>query len=245
MRNQLIRWMAAACGLVLAVAATANSVLAQSPGNATKPIAVIGLSSYDELMQDADFIGGIVGMPGASQMADMLLTQRTGGKGLAGLDKSKPIGMVVQAAGMSPSFGVCVPVTDQAAFLGLATMVGAMSKDLGNGVTQVSVMGQDAYAKNSSGWMLLGMSPEQLATLPADPSAVLGPLTADYDLAVQVNVQNLPEAWKQQAFEMMNNAAKNGLSKRSDESDADYAARSKTLEEGLAQNQQMIGEMDQ
>jgi hypothetical protein len=237
--------MAAACGLVLAVAATANLALAQTAADPSKPIAVIGLSSYDELMQDADFIGGIVGMPGASQMADMILTQRTGGKGLAGLDKSKPIGVLVQAAGMSPSFGVCVPVTDQAALLDLTKMVGAMSKDLGDGVTQLSVFGQDLYAKNSSGWMLMGMAPEQLASLPADPGAVLGPLTADYDLAVQVNVPNVPEAWKQQAFEMMNNAAKGGLSKRADESDADYAARTKTLEEGLAQNQQMINEMDQ
>jgi hypothetical protein len=197
-------------------------------------------------MQDADFLGGVLGMPGASQMVDMLVTQSTQGKGLAGVDKTQPLGVIVQPGEMTPSFAVCLPVTDQAALLDLAAgIVGATNQDMGNGITQINAMAQDVYAKNAAGWTVISTSPESLATAPADPAAILTPLTTDYDLAVQVNVQNLPEAWKQQAIEMMSSSAKQGMSKRPGESDEAYASRSQLVEAGIAHNTQMINEVDQ
>ncbi len=242
MRNQLTRWMTAACGLVLALA---PSAMAQAPAEPAKPIAVVGLTSYDELMQDADYLGGLLGQPGASQMAEMMLQQMTMGKGLAGLDKSRPLGVIVQASGMAPSFGICLPVSDQAALLGVAGGFGAQTQDMGNGVTQVTMMGQDGYAKNTGTWTLLSMAPDALESLPADPGTVLGPLTTEYDLAFQVNVQNLPEAWRQMATDMMSNAAKAGVTQLPDESAEDFAARQAQLDTAMKAQQQQFLEMDQ
>ena len=58
-----------------------------------KPLAVVVFSSYDELMKDVDFLGSLGGQPQASQMIDQMLQMFTQNKGLAGLDKSKPIGV--------------------------------------------------------------------------------------------------------------------------------------------------------
>lgn len=246
MRNTLNRWTAAVCGLALALTTATPLAVAQSAADPAKPIAVVALSSYSELMQDADFIGGVLGMPGASQMVDMLVTQSTQGKGLAGVDKTQPLGVIVQPGEMTPSFAVCLPVTDQAALLDLAAgMVGATNQDMGNGITQIKALAQDVYAKNAAGWTVISTSPESLATAPGDPAAILTPLTTDYDLAVQVNVQNLPEAWKQQAIEMMSSSAKQGLVKKADESDEVFASRTKFIEAGIAHNTQMIQEVDQ
>jgi hypothetical protein len=237
--------MSAACGLVLALTVAASIVQAQSPGDAAKPMAVVGVASYDELMQDADYLGGLLGQPGASQMADMMLARFTRGQGLAGLDKSRPMGLLVQASGMAPSFGVCVPVTDLGALLGVAANFGAQATDMGNGITQITVMGQDAYAKDGGAWAFISMAPDALAGLPEDPGAVLVPLTTEYDLALQVNMQNVPEPWRQMATGMMAQAAQAGVKQLPDESAEEFAARQQRMQAALAASQQQITEIDQ
>ncbi|HMP07530.1 MAG TPA: hypothetical protein PJ982_14365, partial [Lacipirellulaceae bacterium] len=244
MLKSIKRSLAVACGGVLAVALQAPAAPAQAPG-VGQPMAVIAITSYDQLMQDVDFLGEVLGMPGASAMVEQTLLNVTQNKGLAGLDKSRPLGVVVQTAGMMPTPTILLPVTDQAAFLDLASMFGAMSQDFGEGITQVSVMGQDAYARSAGGWMTAALAPALLDAAPADPGAALGALTAEYDVAIQFNVQNIPDMWRQQALTMMTAAANRGMNKRPDESDADFAARQQALQAELAANQRMIQEVDQ
>jgi hypothetical protein len=258
-RIKSFRWTTAACGLILALAAAcpalaqavaAPPVAAPAPAPAAvqapaKPLAVVAIASYDKLMQDVDFLGSLVQQPSASQMVDGILKQMTGNKGLVGLDKSKPIGLLVDMSMMFPNFAAYLPVTDQPSLLAtLQQSLGITNQDMGNGVFQVNAMGQDLYVKNNSGWTLVGMSPAGFDALPADPSAVLGALTAQYDVAVQINVQSLPPALKQQAMASMG-AAAGALTKLESETDQAFAARQKALQDSMATSQQMMNELDQ
>jgi hypothetical protein len=232
--------MAAACGLTLAIAATAR---AQAPAD-VKPVAVVAINSYEKLMQDIDYIGGLVQMPGASQMVDAQVGNMTGGAGLAGFDKSKPIGLLVDMSMMFPNFAAYLPVSDQSALLGILAPLGVTSTDAGNGVTQISAFGQNAFAKTAGGWMVLGMSPETLTSMSVDPSQVFGGLTQQYDVAVVINVQNLPQALRAQ-FTAMANAAQQGLSKLPNESDAQFAARQQAVQTQAEYTTRMLQELDQ
>ena len=53
-------------------------------------VAVVSVSSYEKLMGHAAVIGEIFGFP-AEQMIQLEMIKVTGGKPLAGLDKTKPI----------------------------------------------------------------------------------------------------------------------------------------------------------
>jgi hypothetical protein len=242
-RIPTFRRVTATCCLALAMVATASAARAQSAAP-TKPLAVIAINSYSGLMEDVDYIGGLVQMPTASQMVDGTIANVTGGKGLVGLDKTKPIGLLVDMSAMFPNFAAYLPLTDQAGLLEVLKPFGITSEDMGNGVMQVTAMGTDVYAKNTGGWTLVGMSPIGFDALPADPSESLTPLTSQYDVALQFNVQSLPEALRQQGAAAMA-SAQAGLRKLPNESDADFAARQAALKTQLEASQQMMRELDQ
>src|SRR5690606_5434243 len=133
-RSLFIRCLAA-CSLVVA-AATALPPVAAQTGGEMKPLATVTISSYDELMKDIDFIGSLAGQQDASQGLEQMLLMMTQQKGLAGLDKTKPLGLLVQTDGQMPAGAVCVPVTDFNALLDVVKGFGITSQDAGNGLTQ-------------------------------------------------------------------------------------------------------------
>ena len=211
---------------------------------AGKPVAVIAINSYEKLMQDVDYLGSLVNIPSASQMVNGIVGQVTGGKGLAGLDQTRPIGLMLDMSSMSPSFAAYVPVTDQDALLALLAPMHVTTQDMGNGIVQVNAMGQDVYARNVGGWTLVSMSPDMVGAMPADPGESLASLTAQYDVAIQINVQGLPEAYRQQATQAFVNA-QGSLTKLPNEDDAAFAARQEALQQEVAATQQAFNELDQ
>ncbi|MEM9658482.1 MAG: hypothetical protein AAF961_08985, partial [Planctomycetota bacterium] len=237
---------AAALCLLLVATAAVTPTSAQAQNQQLKPMAVIALSGYDALMVDVDFVGSLAGAPGASQQAEQMLAMFTGGKGLAGLDKAQPIGAVVQSDGMSIGGGaVMLPVTDLEELLGVAAPFGVMAEDAGQGVTKIMAQGQTLFAKSEGGWAFLAPAPQMLNGAPADPATLLGGLAKEYDLAVQFNVQNVPEAYRQLAVETMSEAARQGMRQEADESDADFAEREEQMEAQLDELKSVIEDVDQ
>ena len=239
MRTHLTRWMAA-CGLVVA-AVTAPFAVAQSAGEA-KPVAVIAFAGYDELMKDLNFIGELGDQKGASDMIDQFVQMFTQGKGLAGFDKAKPIGAIVQTDGQMPSGALCLPVSDVNALLDVAKGFGVTVTDMGDGVSQIKTpQGAGAFMKKSDGWAMLSMAPMMFEGLPEDPATMLAPLVKEYDVAAKVLMKNLPEAYRQQAIDAMSQGAQARTPKESDE---EYAERQKAFEAQLAQMKEFINDLD-
>jgi hypothetical protein len=242
-RTHLTRWMAV-CGLVVG-AVMAPLAAAQSTGEA-KPVAIITFAGYDELMKDINFIGELGDQKGAADMIEQFVQMFTQGKGLAGLDKSKPIGAIVLTDGVMPSGALCVPVSDVNALLDIAKGMGVTVSDMGDGVSQIKVpQGAGAFMKKSDGWALLSLDPSWLKSIPADPGAEFKALVKDYDIAARVKVNNLPEAQREQAIEALSQGAQQGLVKKSDESDAEFAKRKALVEAQIAQTREFISDLDE
>ncbi len=230
----------AACGLVVA-AVTAPFAVAQSAGEA-KPVAVVAFAGYDELMKDLNFIGELGDQKGASDMIDQFVQMFTQGKGLAGFDKAKPIGAIVQTDGQMPSGALCLPVSDVNALLDVAKGFGVTVTDMGDGVSQIKTpQGAGAFMKKSDGWAMLSMAPMMFEGLPEDPATMLAPLVKEYDVAAKVLMKNLPEAYRQQAIDAMSQGAQARTPKESDE---EYAERQKAFEAQLAQMKEFINDLD-
>lgn len=230
----------AACGLVVA-ALTAPFAVAQSAGE-TKPVAVVAFAGYEELMKDFNFIGELGDQKGASDMIDQFVQLFTQGKGLAGFDKTKPIGAIIQTDGQMPSGAICLPVSDVNALLDVAKGMGVTVDDLGDGISQIkSPQGAGVFMKTVGSWALLSMAPTMFEGLPEDPATLFAPLVKEYDIAAKVMVKDLPEANRQQAIELM---SQGGQARFPNESDEDYAERQKGFEAQLAQMKEFINDLD-
>jgi hypothetical protein len=239
-RTHLTRWMAV-CGLIVAAVATPLAV-AQTAGE-SKPVAVVAFAGYDELMKDLNFLGELGDHKGASDMIDQFVQMFTQGKGLAGFDKSKPIGAIIQTDGQMPSGALCLPVSDANALIDVAKGFGVTVTDMGDGVSQIkTAQGAGAFMKKSGNWAMLSMAPTMFAGLPDDPATMFAPLLKEYDVAVNVLMKNLPEAYRQQAIDAM---SQGGQARRPNESDEDYAERQKGFEAQLAQLKEFINDLDQ
>ena len=105
-----------------------------------KPVVVVSLAGYDELMSDVDFLGQVTGLPMLSAtMVEQSLNMATQNQGLKGLDKKKPWGGAVMTDGADFRFVVFAPVSDVKALVEAfaGPPFGFSATDAGNGVVQV------------------------------------------------------------------------------------------------------------
>lgn|GEM_PF-473340 len=225
--------LVAICALLL----SGKAAQAQSK---MKPIAVVAVNSIDSLFQDADFVGGLGGMPAVSAQYQPMLKGFT-----PGLDHSRPIGLIVQSDGMMPSGALCLPVTDLKQLLAVLQNFGVTSEEGPDGTLQIGAQGQTLFAKEVDGWALLSMMPQMLEGLPANPGELFSSLTKDYDLGIRVNVQNVPEQFKQMAFSQVQAGMEAGMQKSDEESDEQFEARKEIAKLQVEQIQQVIQDLNE
>jgi hypothetical protein len=165
-----------------------------------KPLAVVSLASYDEMLADAAYIGRLAGSPDVAAMIESTLKLFTQGEAPACLDKTLPWGIVVQTDGNGVSGYGFLPVTDAKKLLSaLEPMIGPM-KDMGDGVQQVQKNGPPVYLKAKDGWLFISPSIALMGQLPADPAVVLGELHKQYHVAVRLYPTNVPEQHRAMAL---------------------------------------------
>lgn len=164
-----------------------------SPAQAQQPTVVLSVRSVDELLDDADFIGEVVGQEGARESAEQFLGLFTGGKGLAGVDLEKPLGLYgnVTAAGEPETPVVFLPISDADAFKGLIKMLAPDFKDA-DGQWSMTVNGAKLFARMADGYCFVSLSPAVLAK-PADPKKIVN---AKYDIALEVSIASIPQPLK-------------------------------------------------
>jgi hypothetical protein len=205
-----------------------------------KPVVLATLSGYDALKKDINFLGSLAGQPElASQFEPFILgfTQ--------GLEKDKPLGVLIQSDGMNFGGAICVPIKDLATFVANLKAFGVTTADAGNGITQISANNQTLFGKNEGGWTFLSMMPQMLESLPADPAAAFKALTDEYDLGIRANVQNVPEPYRQMAIQQVKAGIDAGMKKMPEETDEQFQGRKAMATAQFEQIQRMINEIDQ
>lgn len=233
MLSMLLVWLlAAACGL--------PALQAAEPSQG-KPVAVVGVACYDELMADLDYVGKISGQPQVAMGVKGALAFITQGKGLAGLDKSRPLGAVIHLDGENPTGFAFVPVTDLdklhdvfKPFIGEVT-------ELDGGVWKVEgkEVPDPAFVKEAEGgWLLVSDKPQNLAGTTADPGKLLDGITEKYDLAVRLFVCNVPQQQRQKLLADIKEDAQREMKRKDGEDEQEFIVRrifiSKLLEAATA-----------
>lgn len=238
-RRRLSALMAIA--LVAPIAAP-TQVGAQDAG--MKTIAVAAVADYDELLADIDFLGQLGDRPAMAQTIEGIIGFFTGGRGLEGLDKSRPIGVVLQTDGASFAPIGCLPVADLTPVLELAENFGFEPIDSGDGVYELELPEQTIYFQNAGAWTFVAQTPGALANAPADPSAMLTKLVDTYDLGVTLMAQNVPDMYRQIAIEQLRQGMQEGLEQEENETDDEFEFRKNLAESQIDQISDLIQGLD-
>ena len=234
-------------GLLLGGFGASLATAAAASADGAKPIATIAFSGYDELMADIEYIGKISDSPDLVKMLDGLIAMQTQGKGLAGLDKSRPWGIVILAgdAPMPTGYGF-IPVTKLDELLAILEDIGLETTDAGDGVSEIRPPhgGQSIFVKQKSGWAYVCLSEDGFADVADDPAKLLGDSAKKYNLSVRLLIKNIPPNLRQVGMGLMQMGMQMGMQKMPDESDEDHALRMKFTQNSVKRMIKMLEELD-
>jgi hypothetical protein len=211
-----------------------------------KTVAVIAGAKWDKLISDITFLGSLAGKPEAGQMVEGGFSFFTQGKGPNAIDKSQPWGVIVQTDGAQFLAVGCLPLLKPGDLLDIAKGYGAEVKDAENGAKELVLPNKRSlFFKHENNMGYLGATAASLARLPQNPQQVLMELVGDYDLAASVAFRNVPETYRQFALQAMQAGVQQGLKKKDDESDEQFAARQKMAEAQMEQMKRLINEVQE
>ncbi|MES1213469.1 MAG: hypothetical protein ABUL64_02690 [Singulisphaera sp.] len=228
--------------VALLLAGSASRAAAQGD---MKPILVVSLAGYQRIMDDIAFVGKLSDSPDLAKNLEGMITFFTQGQGLAGLDKTKPWGLAASTDGLSFQLLGFVPVTD------LKKLLDALSGFLGDPEQEDGVYKIQAglpiplYVKEHKGYAYLSQDAASLSSLPDDPTKMLGGLDKQYDVAVRLNVQNIPEVFRQLAIDQIKMGVEGSLEQGPDESDEDFEQRSKMTQQQMDTLVTTLNELDE
>ena len=158
-------------------------------------IGVLAIDSHQDLEVQADWLGGSIGMPGLSEMADGALAMATGGAGLEVLDKERPLGVVFTLVDDKPAIHGFIPVANTQ----------AMKTILESSNTQyprlISLEIQD-------GWVVI--TPKGQKVPPPDPLETLRGITSRYSIGMKVFPSRMPKQMQEQVVSAAVAAEQNG-----------------------------------
>src|SRR6056297_24256 len=206
------------CSAAFAIAASfplpSQTLLGQAPaadlpeletGDATdQPVAVISVSGVNAVGDAMIFLADAAGQPAAGGMFAAMANGFT-----RGIDPDRPMGMVVKMVEGAPSPLLFVPSSDISKFLKtMEGRIGPAEKLEEDPNTMVIAAGPSLlYIKQAGDWAFASQGRDALKDLPEDPLTLLGDMPTTYDIAVRVNVQQVPS----QQREMLIAALKQGF----------------------------------
>jgi hypothetical protein len=173
-----------------------------------KPVVTASFAGYSELMADIGTIGKISGRPQIADMLDAMVMAMTQNKGIPGLDKKMPIGVVVLSDGtedlMTKQFTsyAFFPISDlkQAVELAKNSPIGPNLKE-DNGVYEIPVGPMATlFITQKGNWAYAATNKETFDLVANDPAALLGDMPKKYLLAVRATVKNIPDSVRQMAL---------------------------------------------
>ena len=153
---------------LLAVAVLLGATNVCRAQNEMKPVVIGSLAGYDKLLGDIGTIGQLAGNPNLGKGLEFLLQMFTQGKGLAGLDKSQPLGFVLLTDGQQFIPYVFIPVTDLKQLVEVAKSSPQLAENitLDDGVYKIGSGIQTIYLQQTGKWAVMTAKREDLARAP-------------------------------------------------------------------------------
>ena len=226
--------------LLAAIAAFAAAPVARA--QMEPPVAVLSIAGVDELFGDVDYLTKVAGAEEFGNLLKIMASPYT-----AGIDKTKPWGVVVHAAGDEPEPLAFIPVKDmKLMFTALKDQIGE-PKDAGGGVWEITDPAP-MYLKEQAGFAFLSNESKHLKELPAKPEELLSGLNNEYDVALRVYGQNISQDKKDFAVAQMKAQAEKTLERQLrelGEDDPQYKLAKRLTKSQVGRLEDLINDVDE
>lgn len=167
------------------------------------PVAVVATSTLEELAADYRYLSALPEAEELRTLEARSLAHFLGGRGLAGLEKSRPMGAAIWLRPnqeflfrQEPRLLAFLPVADFAKLLESISLLGP--RQGAGDVWQLdnSLIRPALFFTSRDGWVRIGLLPDDLDTGPENPLKLLEPLPEQYDLAGRIFAAELPDDWR-------------------------------------------------
>jgi hypothetical protein len=164
-----------------------------------QPAIVISMASLNEQFADGKHLSKAAGVANLWPMAEAGMQQF-----LNGIDRTKPIGAALyfREGAQHPNFVGFVPVTNLDDVLDLV----AENADVDDSEEIVKITapdGTELRVKEAGGYALVTDQADLLALAPQDPNGLLGTLPNQYNFAVRLDGQQVPEELRDQFIKLI------------------------------------------
>lgn len=206
------------------------ALLAWLPAGAQpEPLAVMSIQSVDGVLNRLRYLGKLAGQDDVIDQVDGILKAQLGDGGFkgAGIDDQKPLGAVVlmPSGGLTPGVIGLIPITSEKDFVGTLERFN-ITLENGEGGTRYlqTPDGQKLYVKFADGYALASNDASALGRL-ANPAAALERVARASFVAAQVNLNVIPNGFKDLAVMQIDQQLDKEKNKREGESEAEFQGR--------------------
>ena len=228
---------ASACFLAPSLLMPGRAIGQPAGGGAPEPVLVVSLGSMNRLMQNINYISSAVGQPQAGGMFTVMAGAFT-----QGIDPTLPTGVIVSLINDSLEPIALIPTPDVKTVLKRLEGQAGPADELDDGTLVLLVGANNVFVRQVGNWAVIARSRELINLAPADPMSVLGEMGANYDLGVQLRVQQVPPGLRAQLTAMMRQGFEQAMEQQPQD-DVD-AARDAT-DQLLEQLEQLIQDSDE
>lgn len=210
--------LAALCALApcRALQAQPQAQLSDTPGSAADDsVLTVVVAPLDRVLQNVSYLTTAAGSPEMGGFIGVIAATYT-----EGLDRTRPVGLIVPVVEGVPSPLLMLPVQDLDVFLKRLEQQLGQPEELDDGTLVVTVGGNLLYLRETDGgWAVAAQQRPYLDNAPADPMQVLGGMSKEYDVAVRLNVAAIPVQLRDIMLAQLEQGFQQGL--QSQESDAE------------------------
>lgn len=228
--------------LALGTLVSAHRAAAAAP----KPALTIAFAGHDQLIGSLKALDGL-GHTKLAAKAEANIELMTRGKGFAGLDKSRPWGILVSLGeNDQPVVQGYLPVSDLKKLLASIPIPGGeVPAANADGVYGFPMGTKTVYVKQKGKWAVFSDNEEMLNGAPADPTPTIADLTEKYLLSVRGSVQNIPAASRENAIKSLRGIVEFTLAMQQQSSSAEERAlQSASIKQIFAKLETFSKELD-
>lgn len=241
--NKLLRNMTAmAFLLAVGTLLSAHRAAAADP----KPALTIAFAGYDQFIDSLKTLDQLDGHSKLADKAEAHIDLHTHGKGLAGLDKSRPWGVLVSLGESNqPVVQGYLPITDLKKLMAsIPTPGGDTPAANAKGVYELPVRDKTVYVKEKGKWAVFSDNEETLGSAAADPTPALADLTKKYLLSVRGSVQNVPAASRANAIGILRGLVEMTMAMQPAGSDEERALQAASVKQLFKKLEKLSKELD-
>jgi hypothetical protein len=209
-----------------------------------KQFVTVSFSGYDDLMQGIAMVGKLVGMP-LQQILEAQIQEKGAGEAFNAIDKKKPwvVAVKTDADGNEFAFQGFLPTSDVKKLIKAVPMP-VEPEDAGDGVLEIKAPGRSIFIKQHGAWAVIADKKALAADATDDPVKALGGMQEKYQLGAKLSVKSIPEGLRKKFLDILTFSVQAGMRQMPGESDDQFAARSKMLQQAMEQMKTTLNDLD-